>query len=218
LRDAAAQYALRSTSLAQACKQGAAKFRDVVRATVGQRMFRGMPRGLDGIEFRRVGRQLLQVQPWPVSAAEVTEPLGMMDRRPIPDDKDMPTQMLEQVPKEVLYFIAGDVLRVEPEVEAQPTSLGADRQTTDHRDPGMVVAVVNDGGLPHRRPGPPDGRDQHEAGFVGEDDVRTQPRSVFFTLGQSLRFHWAMRASSRSSARRSGFWQLKPKSCSRRAT
>jgi len=217
LRDAAAQYPLRCAGFSQAREQRAAELRDVVWPAVGQRMLCGMPRGFDGIEFRGISRQLLQMQPG-ILIAEIIQPFGMMDRRTIPDYNDVPAQMPEQVPEKVVHLIVRDVLGVEPEVEPQPTALGADRQAADHRDSGMVVVVANHRSLAHRRPGASDGRDQHEAGFVGEDDVGTQPRSVFFTRGQSLRFHCSMRASSRSSARRSGFWQLKPKSCSRRAT
>jgi hypothetical protein len=37
-----------------------------------------------------------------------------------------------------------------------------------------------------------------------------QPCGVFFTRGQTDRFHSAMAASLRSTARRSGFWWLQP--------
>jgi hypothetical protein len=43
--------------------------------------------------------------------------------------------------------------------------------------------------------------------------VRTQPRGVFFTRGQTVRFHSAIACSLRSAARRSGFWWLQPNWC-----
>lgn len=152
-----------------------------------------------------------------VLVAERLQAFPVVDRGTVPDDDDVAAQMLEQVPEKVVHLIARDVLGVQPEVEPEPAALRADRQAADDRDAGMVVAVVDDGCLTDPRPGAPNGRYQHEARFVGKDDVRTQPRSVFFTRGQSLRFHSSMRASLRSSARLSGFWQLKPNSCSRRA-
>lgn len=216
MRDATAQYTLGGTSFSQAAKQSATELRNIVWLTVRQGMFRGMPRGFDRIEFRCVGGQFLQMQAR-VLVAELMQALPVVDRRTVPDDDDMAAKMFEQVPEKVLNLIARDVLRVKPEVEPKPPAFRADRQAADDRDPGVVVAVPDDRGLTHPRPGTPDGGDQHEARFVGKDDVRTQPRSVFFTRGQSLRFHCSIRASSRSSARLSGFWQLKPKSCSRRA-
>jgi hypothetical protein len=43
--------------------------------------------------------------------------------------------------------------------------------------------------------------------------VGCQPCGVFFTRGQTDRFHSAMAASLRSRARRSGFWWLQPIWC-----
>jgi hypothetical protein len=40
--------------------------------------------------------------------------------------------------------------------------------------------------------------------------VGRQPCGVFFTRGQTVRFHSAMAVSLRSTARRSGFWWLQP--------
>ncbi len=129
----------------------------------------------------------------------------------------MTAQMFEQVPEKVVHLVARDILGVQPEVKSEPLAFRADRQATDDRDAGMVVAVANSGCLTHPCQRAPDSGYQHEARFVGKDDVSTQPRSVFFTRGQSLRFHSSMRAWLRSRARLSDFWQLKPNSCSRRA-
>lgn len=67
-----------------------------------------------------------------IPAAEVLQSLGMIDGRTIPDHKDVPAQMLEQILEEALYLIERDVLGMEPEVEPQPMALGADRQIADH--------------------------------------------------------------------------------------
>lgn len=214
--DAAAQYALGSARFPQAGKKSAPELRNGVGLAISERVFYRMPGGFDRIEFGRVGGQFLQMQAR-ISVAELMQSLPVVDRGTVPNDDDLAAQMFEQVPKKVVYLIARDILRMKPEVEPEPPAFWTDRQTADDRDPGVVVAVVDDRSLTYQRPGTPDGWNQHEAGFVGEDDVRTQPRSVFFTRGQSLRFHCSIRASSRSSARLSGFWQLKPNSCSRRA-
>jgi len=216
LFDAAAQNTLGSARFSQAGKQSATELRNIVGLTIGERVLHRMPGGFDRIKFWRVGGQFLQMQAR-VLVTELLQSLLVMDRGTVPNDDDRAAQVFEQVPEKVVYLIARDILRVEPEVEPEPPAFRTDRQATDHRDSGVVVAVSDDRSLTHQRPGAPDGGDQHEAGFVGEDDVRTQPRSVFFTRGQSLRFHCSIRASSRSSARLSGFWQLKPNSCSRRA-
>ena len=69
---------------------------------------------------------------------------------------------------------------------ATPRSKGDAR---DHGDAIMSVAVMNDGRLAARSPGLSYRGDQEEARLVDEDDVGTQPRSVFFTRGQVRRFH-----------------------------
>jgi len=61
------------------------------------------------------------------------------------------------------------------------------------------------GSLPFRRPGSDYRGDQKEAGFVGKYDMGAQPRSAFFTWGQSFGFQRLIFSSSRSNARRSGF-------------
>ena len=215
--DATAQHALRGAGLSQTQQQNMSQLPDVVGLTVSERMFRRMPGRLDRVEFGCVDWEFLQMQAR-ILSAESIKTLSMVDPCAIPNDEDVAAQMFEQVPEKIFNLIARNVFRVEPEVEAESATLRANRQAANDRDPGVVVSVANDRSLADRCPGAPDGWNQHEARFIGEDAVRTQPRSVFFTRGQSLRFHCSMRASSRSSARRSGFWQLKPNSCSRRAT
>ena len=91
---------------------------------------------------------------------------------------------------------------VEPQlvVEAYAAPCGADRDAGDDGDLVPTVAVTMHRRLASWRPGLGDVGNQEEAGFVGKDEVGTQPRSVFFTRGHSVRFQRAMAASSRSAA------------------
>jgi hypothetical protein len=57
---------------------------------------------------------------------------------------------------------------------------------------------------------------QLEAGFIGKCYMGTQPRSVFLIRGQSSCFQRWIAFSSRSRARRSGFWGLHFKRCIKR--
>ena len=150
----------------------------VIGLAVGERVLGGVPGGFDRIEFRSVGGQFLQVQTR-VLVTERLQPFAIVDRGAVPDDDDMATQMLEQIPEKVLHLVARDILGVQPEVESEPSTLRTDRQAANDRDTGMIVAVADEMRLTDPRPGAPDSRNQHEAGFVGEDDVSTQPRSAF---------------------------------------
>ena len=220
MADAAAQISLGATQLVQTLEQVDAELLDVVRSSIGQWMFGVVPRGLNRVELRSVGGQALEMQTRIACAqgGQVGVRAGRVDRGTVPNYDDVPAKMAEQVPEKVVDLLVGDILRMQAEVQTQAFAFGAYGQATDDGDARVIVAVPNDGGLSNRRPGAPNGGNQHEAGFVGKDDMGTQPRSVFFTRGQSRRFHCSMRFSSRSMARRSGFWQLKPRSCRSRAT
>ena len=86
------------------------------------------------------------------------------------------------------------------------------------REPIVALGVAEDRRLAPRRPGAPYGRREHEARFVGEDEMGLQPESPLFTRGQRVRFQRAMAASSRSRARRSGFCGPQPLRASSRLT
>ena len=112
--------------------------------------------------------------------------------------------------QESLHLFALDVVLIQQAIQRTMKALGADGNAGDRGDPVVAIAVTHHRGLPHRAPGFPYGGDQEEPRFVDKDDVGRQPRSVFFTAGHTVDFHSAMAASSRSTARRSGFWWLHP--------
>jgi len=124
----------------------------------------------------------------------------------VPDHDDVSAEVAQQVPKELADLVVPDVLGVALKVQADTPAPGSKGDARDHGDAIMPVAVTNDGRLTARSPGLSHRGDQEEARLVDEDDVGTQPRSVFFTLGQVRRFQRSMASSSRSNARRSGFW------------
>src|SRR5208337_1394103 len=103
-----------------------------------------------------------------------------------------------------------DVVLVELAVQCTMEMLRTDGNTRNSRDPIMTIPMEDDRGLSHRTPGLVDRGNQEEARFVDEDEMGCQPCGVFFTRGQTDRFHSSMAASSRSRARRSGFWWLQP--------
>lgn len=117
----------------------------------------------------------------------------------------MPADVAEEVPQEDDHGLALDVVGVEVAVQDTMASPGTDGDAGDRGDPVVTQAVADHGRLADGAPGLVDRRNQEEAGFVDKDEVGCQPRGVFFTAGQTVRFQCAMAASSRSSARRSGF-------------
>jgi len=103
-----------------------------------------------------------------------------------------------------------DVVMVPLVVEAEALTDGADRETGNDRDAIAAMPVAQQRRVAARRPGAEHGGREHETGFVYEDEVGPQPNGVCFTRGQAFRFQRAIAGSSRSRARRSGFWQVQP--------
>jgi len=178
---------------------------EVVRATVREAPLRVGPHLFIRVELRGVGREELEVQPREATT-ELANPVSLVDADLVPEENDGAAEMVQQVPEERAHLIVPDVLRVDLEVEADPLALGRNADPGDDREAIVAVAVADDRRSRTRCPGLAQGRDQEEARLVDEDDAGTQPRSVFFTRGQSFRFQRSMRSSSRSRARRSGFW------------
>lgn len=145
-----------------------------------------------------------------MTAAELADGLSTMSAEIVPQDDDVTTEVTEQVAEECAHLGLADVLAIELVVQPQPAAARTHGDAGDDRDPIMTVAMVNNGGMASGGPGAADTGDQEEARFVGEDEVGAQPRGVFFTRGHSLRFQRSIFASSRSRARRSGFWWLHP--------
>ena len=178
---------------------------DVVWATVGETPFGVGPDGFVGVELRGVGRKEFEMQPRK-PAAEFPNPFSFVNAGVIPDHDDVPAEVAQQVAEEFADLAVPDVRGVALEVQADAPTPRCKGDARDHGDAIMPVAMMNDGRLSARSPGLSHRGDQEEARLVDEDDVGTQPRSVFFTRGQFLRFHRSIFSSSRSRALRSGFW------------
>jgi hypothetical protein len=138
--------------------------------------------------------------------ADFSNPFSFVNARVVPDDEDVPAKVAQQVPEKFADLVVSDVFRVAPEVQADAPTPGSDGDARNHGDAIMPVAMMNDRRLSARSPGLSYRGNQEEPRLVDEDDVGTQPRSVFFTRGQFVRFQRSMTSSFRSSARRSGFW------------
>ena len=115
-------------------------------------------------------------------------------------------QVAEQMAEEDTHLLLPDVVEPKLVIEAEVLSLGTDGDARDNRDSLSPIPMAQDRGLAPRGPGLDHIGDQQEPGFIDEDEVGTQPRSVFFTRGQSFCFQRVIACSSRSRARRSGFW------------
>ncbi len=104
------------------------------------------------------------------------------------------------------YFLTSNIVLIQLAVQLTMEALGADGDTGDDGDAVMTIPMMQNRGLPHWTPRFRNRGNQEEARFVDKDEVGRQPCGVFFTRGKTERFHFAISSSSRSMARRFGFW------------
>src|SRR5512139_1100690 len=136
-----------------------------------------------------------------------------MNRPIVQQNNQVPVYLLQQMAEKYRHFLTLNIVLVELAVQGTMEAFRADGDPRDRRDPIMAIPVVENRSLSDRTPGLTNGRDQEEARFVDKDEMGCQPCGVFFTRGQTDRFHSAMAASLRSTALRSGFWWLQPIWC-----
>lgn len=123
----------------------------------------------------------------------------------------MPAELLEEREDRAGVDIG---LGMKAEEQLDTVSVGRDNQGRDGGNFTIGVGPVPDEGcLTGGGPGPPHQRHHQEAAFVEKDESGAYPCGVFFTRGQSAWTQRWIKASSRSTARRCGFWGLQPREC-----
>jgi|SRR5208337_875967 len=171
-----------------------------------------IPHAFIRVEFRGVGRKGLKVQTGG-PAEKLPNGIAPMNFAIIEQDEQMTVYLTQQMAEELRHFFALDSIPVQLAVQSTVEALRADGDTRDGGDTVVTIPMAQDRRMSHWAPGLTDRRDQEEARFVDEDEMGCQPCGVFFTRGQTDRFHAATAASSRSTACRSGFWWLHPSWC-----
>lgn len=217
MSDAGTKVALRSAAFLEDFNHGERQAIPIVGAPVGETLFRLPPDLLVRIELRGIGRKGFETKPGN-PATEIVHGREAMELQSVPQHDHRTAQVAKEVGEEGENFDQADVVMVPLVVEPEALAEGADRDPRDDRDAIVALPMPEQRRLATRRPGPQHGRREHEARFVYEDEVGSQPDGVFFTRGQTLRFQRAIAASSRSRAWRSGFCGLHPRACRSRLT
>ena len=170
------------------------------------------PDVLRRIQLRSIRRQKHR-EPVFFPADVVLNGAGPMGYEPIPYQGDGTLKMPAEVLQEGKDLAGGDIgLGMKPEKQLNAFSAGRDGQGGDDGNfPVGVCPMPEQGRLAARRPTSSHQRHHQEAAFVKKDESGVYPRGVFFTSGQLTQF-W-MAASSRSMARRCGFWGVQPREC-----
>src|SRR5271163_975634 len=198
---------------AQAIARSALQVVEVHGAAVGEFVVLQMtPDVFGGIQFGRVGGQLLDLNGTIQGLQVLAHKRRAMRSQSIPDDQQRLADLLAEGVKELDDLWPLDGAGKESEVEA------AEGDSGNHRQLAPVEVILQDRSVALGCPGPHSGWPLAQSGLVDEDDDPPLFRGVFFRAGQRVCFQRLMAGSSRSSARPEGRWQEKPRETRMRHT
>jgi len=170
------------------------------------------PHILDRIEFGRVSRQPFDHQPTLGGGDMVFDQHTPVDRCAIPDDQHFPGNMALEMAQKLddleAFDAAGMNLKIEP----------PERQAPDDGKTFPVKGLMQHRGFSAGSPSAGARGAGAQPAFVNKDDGSPLLPGLFFNAGHSVRCQRRIFFSSRSTARRSGRWQLKPLAPSKRQT
>ena len=177
-----------------------------------------VPAIFHGIQLRGIGRKIrrMEVGEGVQPCLGTADPVGI---EPIPEQRNH-----GQVPPRLLQE-GNDVIGAEvcvcmqAEVPTHVVAGGRHAQGGDGRDLAMMPhRLLQDRCVTARTPGAAQQWRHQQTRFIQEYEPGIQACSVFFTRGQSPLTHVAMAVSSRSAARRVGFWGVQPSARNSRGT
>jgi len=126
----------------------------------------------------------------------------------------MPRQFLQNAPKEGYDYVCINIkIGMQTKIKAETASTGSNAKCADNGNFFMRTGfLIKNRSLPTRAPSFPDQWGHQHAAFVDKNDISFQFGRFFLIRGQPTLTHSLILVSSRSMARRSGFWGLHPRS------
>ena len=151
---------------------------------------------------------------------EVLGYAGAMGSKAIPNQHDRTVKLTQEASQE-----GDDTLRIDARIAVQAKvqmDTVAARRHAQTRDGGdffiRARSLIQHRSLPLRTPGPSHQGGHHKAAFVDKDQPGLQARGFFLMRGHVFFTQPSIASSSRSIARRWGFWGLHPNPWRRRQT
>ena len=182
-----------------------AQFPSLGHQQVGNLMgFEVAPHILDGVEFRSVSREAFQNEALAGGGDVMFDQQTAMDGCAIPKDQDFARDMPLQVPEKLNDLWAFDAALVDLKVKPPQ------RQSANDGKAFPVEGFMEHWSLPARCPSADPRRAGAQPAFIDENDGSSLLAGFFFKAGQPTRCQRRMAFSSRSTALRSGLWQLNP--------
>lgn len=191
---------------------------EIKRSKVCQRIhFKVAPDVFNGIKFGCVGREEMGMQTR-VFHKELARSLRAMGLKTIPDQSDRPGKLLQKHAEEMddpigVYICVG----VKSEIQVDIIPRRGYAKCCDHRYFLMRSrALIEQRRLAPRAPRAANQRRHQYAAFVNKNEPGLQARGFFLMRGHSVLTQPRIKSSSRSAARRAGFWGLHPNEWSNR--
>lgn len=170
-----------------------------------------VPKGFDGVEFRSVGWQPLDLKPCPMDFENVGDPLAAVCWESIPQQQDLLSSVAPQGIEETHDLGSADTASMESQKPSQATGSRCRQHQTDGRKRLPVERLDHHRRAPPGCPGSPHWRSLGEARLVEKTEPGLQPLGFFLILGQWSFFQRVIARSLRSLARRAGRWRLHPR-------
>lgn len=200
----------RATHSFQTVTKGTIDGPEIFRAAVGHFLpFDVSPKGLKGIQFRRISGQSFHAEPTTLTVQIFDHDAALMRRQAIPNQNGFPAaqvafEILEERDQAFRVVAAGASLKVQ--TATPPVPAEAQRGTDRKRFP--IESMDQDRSLSSGRPGPPHRGPLGDAAFVLEENPGFPAPSVFFTAGHLSEIQYRIASGLRSRACRAGRWRV----------
>ena len=168
-----------SQRTAQVLSQLLAGFMDAV----GQISFSMSPHLFNGVQFRRITREAIDMQTWLPGQKRLDFPTSV-DFTAVPNDEHMASQMTQQLAQERNNSHAVDVVGMKPRVKSQPSPSGRNGQNTDDRYFVPPVTVPQDRGLANGSPCPTDVGNQQKSALVEKPQMGSKSFGLFLYVAK----------------------------------
>ena len=172
-----------------------------------------------GIQLRGIGWKKHGVETGVLSQPSL-HPSTPVGQQAIPQQDPLVRQLVQELSQEFSDPLGCDVRAgMEAEIQMHAVPLRVDHQSGDDGNllPG-AASLVQQRPVPAGRPAPPDQRCHQQAALIEEGQPGVQPRGFFLIRGPCRFTQRWIASSSRSMARRSGFWGLQPREWSKEPT
>lgn len=197
MSDTRLQQLLRTAHPSQRTAQVGSQLLTGLMHTVRQVPFPMSPYLLHRVQFRCVARESVDMQSW-LCSQKLLDLCASMNLAAIPNDKDMPLQMPQQVTQKTNHFQPADIVGMKPRIKPESASSRGNGQDADDRYLVAPIAVAQDGGLANWCPCPTNVGNQEKSAFVEESQMGPKPFGFFlyaakraFSTGGSFPRHAA---------------------------